>query len=236
MSDRTPRRGFLRRILGGAVAAGLPVSAFETTALARQGGPDDWIKEVRGTNRCLFDCPRHLNGFGLLHVLNYLSTYAAAYKTGAGQVGAAYTLYGIGPGSSIAQGFNDAMWAKYGLGDYHGLKDATGKPYARNPFHRPTKADAHLLAQALQSPNFGLLTDAIVGLGIENLQKMGTKFIMCANALQGWALELEARKKGKAAEIEQDLRSNLLPGVTIVPAMVIAIDRAQKAGIAYNRQ
>ena len=31
--------------------------------------------------------------------------------------------------------------------------------------------------------------------------------------------------KGKAAEIEKDLRANLLPGVTIVPAMVIAIER-----------
>lgn len=33
---------------------------------------------------------------------------------------------------SIALGFNDAMWAKYGLGDYLGLKDKTGKAYARN--------------------------------------------------------------------------------------------------------
>jgi hypothetical protein len=27
-----------------------------------------------------------------------------------------------------------------------------------------------------------------------------------------------------------------LPGVTLVPAMVIAIDKAQEAGIKYNRQ
>jgi hypothetical protein len=29
---------------------------------------------------------------------------------------------------------------------------------------------------------------------------------------------------------------HVLPGVPIVPAMVIAIDRAQEAGIKYNRQ
>jgi hypothetical protein len=28
----------------------------------------------------------------------------------------------------------------------------------------------------------------------------------------------------------------VLPGVTIVPAMVIAIEKAQEAGIRYNRQ
>jgi hypothetical protein len=65
---------------------------------------------------------------------------------------------------------------------------------------------------------------------------MGTKFILCANALGIWCLELEARGKGKAADLEKELRANVLPGVTIVPAMVIAIEKAQEAGIRYNRQ
>ena len=33
-----------------------------------------------------------------------------------------------------------------------------------------------------------------------------------------------------------ELGANLLPGVVRVPAMVIAIQKAQAAGIAYNRQ
>ena len=73
-------------------------------------------------------------------------------------------------------------------------------------------------------------------IGIESLQKMGTKFLLCTNALGGWCLELEARGKGKAEDIQKDLGANMLPGVTIVPAMVIAIEKAQAAGIAYNRQ
>jgi len=81
-----------------------------------------------------------------------------------------------------------------------------------------------------------MLGDGMPEIGIENLQKMGAKFIMCNNALVGWCQELEARGKGKAADIEKDLRANVLPGVTIVPAMVIAIEKAQAAGIRYNRQ
>jgi hypothetical protein len=42
--------------------------------------------------------------------------------------------------------------------------------------------------------------------------------------------------KGKAADIDKEPRANVLPGVTIVPAMVIAIEKAQDAGIRYNRQ
>jgi intracellular sulfur oxidation DsrE/DsrF family protein len=86
------------------------------------------------------------------------------------------------------------------------------------------------------TPNIPALGEAVPALGIESLQKMGTKFIICNNALGLWCLELDARGKGKAPDIEKELRANLLPGVTLVPAMVIAIDKAQEAGIKYNRQ
>jgi intracellular sulfur oxidation DsrE/DsrF family protein len=233
-AEATPRRGFLGRLFGAIAAVSLPLGA--RTAAAQESGPDDWMNEVKGTHRCLFDFPQHKNGMPQLHILNYLNTYAAAYKVAAGQAGAVGTFYSMGQQSSISLAFNDAMWAKYGLGEYLSLKDAAGKPYTRNVFNRPTKDDAHLLMQALQSPAIPALAEAVPALGIENLQKMGTKFLLCANALGGWCLELEARGKGKGPEIEKELRANLLPGVTVVPAMVIAIEKAQAAGIRYNRQ
>jgi intracellular sulfur oxidation DsrE/DsrF family protein len=221
-------------VFGAAAVAGLPVG--DGVAAAQQPAADAWLGEVKGAHRCLFDFPQHKNGFPLLHVLNYLNTYNAAYKTTPGQVGAVGTFYSIGTESSISLAFNDAMWAKYGLGEYLRLKDAAGRPYTRNVFYRPTKADAHLLMQAVQTPAIPALAEAVPALGIESLQKMGAKFLLCANALGVWVLELEARGKGKAADIDKDLRANILPGVTIVSAMVIAIEKAQAAGIRYNRQ
>ena len=230
----THRRDFLGRMLGAAAAASLSLSG--APAAAEGSGSDEWIKEVKGTHRCLFDFPQHKNGFPLLHILNYLNTYAAAYKTTPGQVGAVGTFYSAGTQASIPLAFNDAIWAKYEIGSYTGLKDAEGKAYTRNVFNRPTTKDLHLLMQSIDSPMIPALADAMPALGIENLQKMGAKFILCANALGIWCLELEARGKGKAQDIEKELRANLLPGVTIVPAMVIAIEKAQEAGIRYNRQ
>ncbi|HWW88428.1 MAG TPA: hypothetical protein VNZ26_32760 [Vicinamibacterales bacterium] len=236
-SEKTPRRGFLARAFAVTAAASFPGTLVSTvSAQGQTSGPDDWIKEVKGTHRCLFDFPQHKNGFPQLHILNYLNTYSQAYKTGAGEVGAVGTFYSIGPQSSIALAFNDAMWAKYQLGDYTGLKDKAGKGYTRNVLFRPTKDDGHLLIQAAQTPAIPALAEAMPGLGIENLQKMGAKFLLCANALGAWELELEARGKGKAADLDKELRANVLPGVTIVPAMVIAIEKAQEAGIRYNRQ
>ena len=231
----THRRGFIGRLIGGTAALAAPMIGVRSAA-AQTGAPDEWVKDVAGSNRCFFDFPRHSNGVPLLHILNYLNTYSAAYKTAPGKVGAVGSFYGIGGGSSISLAFNDAMWAKFALGEYTGLKDASGKPYTRNPFHRPTKDEVHLLMQAMQTPTIPMFAGVMPALGIESLQKMGTKFLICANALGAWTAEFEARGKGNAADIDRELRANLLPGVTIVPAMVIAIEQAQGAGIAYNRQ
>jgi hypothetical protein len=237
-NETANRRGFLGRLFG--MSAGVAMfggSRAEAQApTAAPSATDAWIKEVKGTHRCLFDFPQHKGGAPLLHILNYLNTYTEAYKVPAGSAGAVGTFYSIGNQSSIALGFNDSMWAKYGLGEYLGLKDKAGKPYTHNVFNKPTADDAHILIQAFQTPNIPELAPALPALGIESLQKMGTKFLLCANALGAWCLELQARGKGKAGDIEQDLRANLLPGVTIVPAMVIAIEKAQAAGIRYNRQ
>ena len=230
---RWRRRTFLRQMFGTAAAAAIaggPVAASEG------GGPDAWIGGVTGSHRCLFDFPQHKNGMPLLHILNYLNTYATAYKTAPGHVGAVGTFYSAGAQASIPLAFNDVVWEKYKLGAYTGLKDADGKPYTRNVFNHPTEKDLHLLMQAIDAPTIPALAAAVPALGIESLQKMGTKFVLCANALDIWCLELEARGKGKAPDIEAELRANLLPGVTIVPAMVIAIEKAQEAGIKYNRQ
>ena len=241
-TDLTYRRGFLGRIFGAAAAAGLTsIGTAEAqnkaaAPAAPAAGPDAWIGEVKGTHRCLFDFPQHKNGVPLLHILNYLNTYKEAYKVAPGSAGAVGTLYSVGNQSSISLAFNDAMWAKYSIGDYLGLKDAAGKAYTRNVFYQPTKNDAHILMQAFQTPNIPEILDAVPAMGIESLQKMGTKFLLCKNAFGIWCLELQARGKGKAPALQEELMANLLPGISPVPAMVIAIEKAQAAGIRYNRQ
>src|SRR5438552_52777 len=130
-TDLTHRRGFLGRVLGTVAAAGFigagPAEAqtkAPATLASAATDPDAWIGTVKGTHRCLFDFPQHKNGAPLLHILNYLNTYGEAYKAAPGTVGAVGTFYAIGSQSSIPLAFNDAMWAKYALGDYSGMKDA----------------------------------------------------------------------------------------------------------------
>src|SRR5437870_1658176 len=132
--DPTCRRGFLGRVFGVAAAASLPMAEVGAAAQGPPAaahaptgaGPDSWIAKVKGTHRTLFDFLQHKSGFPLLHILNYLNTYKEGYKAAPGSVGAVGTFYGLGNQSSIALAFNDAMWAKYQIGEYLGLKDASG--------------------------------------------------------------------------------------------------------------
>src|SRR5262249_18016114 len=128
-SEKTGRRGFIGRIFGAAAAAGLPMaevaSAQTKAAPAAARRPDTWIAKVKRPHRTLFDFPQHKNGFPPVHILNYLNTYHEAYKSAPGSVGAVGTFYALGPQASIPLAFNDATWAKYALGDYLGLKDAS---------------------------------------------------------------------------------------------------------------
>ena len=235
-AEKTYRRGFLGRMLGAVAAAGLPFGARD--AAAQVSGPDDWIKEVKGTHRCLFDFPQHKNGMPLLHILNYLNTYSAAYKTGAGTGRRRRArFYSIGPQASIPLAFNDAMWAKYGLGEYTGLKDAAGKPYTRNVFNQPTKDDLHLLMDGHPVADDSGARRRDARDWASRACRRWARSSCCAptrSAPGAWNSRRAARARPRI--FRRNCVRTVLPGVTIVPAMVIAIEKAQEAGIRYNRQ
>jgi intracellular sulfur oxidation DsrE/DsrF family protein len=223
----TPRRGFLTRLAGTAAAVGLGGTLPRSLAAQplQASGQDAWLDKQTGAHRCLFDFPANGGGTPLIHMLNYLNTYASAYGTKPGEVNAIGTLYFVGPTSSIPLAFNDAMWEKYKLGAYLNLEDPKTKaPSTRNMFNLPQSGDPVL---------FG---GAFAAAGIANLQKMGSTFLLCNNALGLLVGQLAQQSGATPAAVSADLKANLLPGVVLVPAMVIAIEKAQSKGIAYNKQ
>ncbi len=225
----TPRRGFLTRLAGAAAAltAGSAFSGPLAAAQTQASPHDKWLTVLTGRHRCLFDFPLHGGGLPLIHMYNYISTYKTAYGEPASTLNAIGTFYGPPGGSaSIPLAWNDTVWEKYKIGELLNLNDPDTKaPSKRNMFYRPRAGDPVLASGAF----------AVAG--IENLQKTGANFLMCNNAFMMWMGFLSGSgSKGNPSEIERDIRANLLPGVVTVPAMVIAIEKAQGAGIAYNRQ
>jgi intracellular sulfur oxidation DsrE/DsrF family protein len=71
---------------------------------------------------------------------------------------------------------------------------------------------------------------------IESLQKRGATFILCNNSL-GLFADMVAKARGLQTDaVMADFKANILPGVTLVPGMVVAIEQAQKRGLTYHRQ
>jgi len=227
--DTKNRRIFLGKVLGAATVASLPLAKLSTAAAAVQNDHDKWLDGITGTHKCMFDFPQHKRGAGLVHIYNYITTYVAAYGADVSDISTIGTLYSVGGNSSIPMAFNDDMWGKYKFGEYMSLDDPqTGKPAVRNLFYKTMDGD-----EIPRVGTIGPFPDA----SISALQaNMGTTFLLCNNAMMAQSMDLSRLGYGEVDDILADLKGNIMPGIQVVPAMVIAIEKAQAAGIAYNKQ
>ena len=192
LNGSTPRRGFLGRMAAAVMAAGIPWRRVEarSAGAAQQAGPGDWLEGLNGTYRCLFDSPLHGDGFPLVQMRNYIRTHEQTYQTPPSEVNMVGTLYFTGPQSSQPLAFTDAMWEKYGFGEFMGLTDArTGRPLTRNIFYRPQPGDPIPGGESS---------------GIEMLQGRGATFLTCDNSLGGFSRRLASPTTGNSSGSRRD--------------------------------
>ncbi|HEY8312250.1 MAG TPA: hypothetical protein VIG47_16910 [Gemmatimonadaceae bacterium] len=226
------RREFLGQLAAGAVAVVMTgASAREaraTTPMPMASGPptpsDNWLSQLSGENRQLFDMPDPGSGMGLFHVRNYLDTYRDFYHLTHPAVTPVVTLYN----GTTMLAFNDQMWKKYGLGKPTKVMDGTSSPATSNVFYRAPAGAASL---SLTGAPFPIPADA----SISALQARGAIFLLCNNAFHGWMGMLAAQSGSQPDALAKEFLANMLPGVQLVPAMVIAIGQAQKHGCSYMR-
>lgn len=203
-------------VLAVAAIAPRPDALSASPSGVATANPDAWLQGLTGKHRQLFDAPTANGGIPLVHVMNYYDTYNKAYNTPDRDVNAVLTFYG----STTFHGLSDAMWAKYKLGAFIGEKDAKGTPFTSNPW----RSNPTILGMSLPQAS------------IESLQQRGATFIICNNALGIFAGMVAQAQGLDAATVLADMKANILPGVTLVPGMVIAIDKAHEAGLSYHRQ
>lgn len=206
-----PRRGFLGRLAGAVVAiAAAPATAFARTD--RGDADETWLRGLNGKHRQVFDTGNFRDGKPLSRVANFLDVYAETYGLRDTDLNAIVGVHG----SALGFVFNDSLWAKYELGRRWQVTDPVTKAAAtRNPMVR-------------QDPSY----DWGVDYSLTRLQSRGVRFIACMRSMRGLSMEIAGGRAGAPA-INADLLANLLPGVTPVPAMIVAVNRAQEAGLTY---
>ena len=175
-----------------------------------------WLERVKAPHRQLFDAPQPEGGIPLVHVMNYYETLNKAFGVKDADIDGVLTFYG----GTTFYGLNDAMWAKYKIGEFLGLKNEKGEFVTANPW----RASPTILGMSLPQAS------------IESLGKRGATFSLCNNAL-GLFSGMLAQKRGLDPRVvHEDMKNNILAGVDLIPGMVVAIEQAHRAGLSYHRQ
>jgi intracellular sulfur oxidation DsrE/DsrF family protein len=217
----TNRRSFLGWLAASAVAltSGRPatLSASELRVGDAPDGVDDkdeWLKPMKGRHKQIFDSPGHFNGKALHQVRNYLDAYRERYAAKPGQVNAAV---GVTSGKGAAMLFNDAMWSRYRFGEKYAITDPTSKaPSVRNIFANVRTGDP------LDATN-----------SVDALLREGVAMLLCNNTFKGMITSIAKDTNQSEPDVRTELLANRIPGVVVVPAMVVAMNRAQDAGFTY---
>ncbi|HLQ69684.1 MAG TPA: twin-arginine translocation signal domain-containing protein [Gemmatimonadales bacterium] len=230
MSDSSPnttdRRGFVGAVatLGAGLALGADTRLQSLVAQQPTGASvvasDDWLDHLKGKHRQLFDVPEPEGGTALRHLRNYLDAWRNAFGVGERDVSVVVTLYA----RTTPLGLQDAMWEKYQLGAALSLTDpTTNAPLVRNWFAHPKPGDP--------------VADGEPDTSMEILQKRGVVFALCNNALTRWAgrLAKSGAGGGAAADVHADLVAHALPGVVIVPDVLVTMTKAHERGFGYVR-
>ena len=199
-------------LVASVAAMSAPASPREARA---EGYANAWLKST-AKHRQLFDAPTSGGGILLVHMMNYYDTWNKAYNTPDKDINAVGTFYG----ATTFFGVNDAMWAKYKIGEFLGEKDAAGALATKNPWREAP----FILGMEIRPAS------------IESLQKRGANFILCNNALTIFSGMLAKARGLEADAVYADLKANILPGVELIPGMVVAIEQAHTAGLSYHRQ
>jgi len=205
------RRGFLGTVSAGMLilAGGSSVSEAMPVEPTVQ---EPWLEGLSGKHKQYLDVAAHGQGAPLGRTANLLNAYVESYGLKDSDVNVVFGAHG----TAIAMVLDDALWSKYTLGSHFSIADpATKSPALRNIFAGVGKGQ-------------GGYTPALA-----ELQKRGVRFIACRQAIARLSRELAARDGGDAALINKELLAGLLPGVTGVPAAIVAANRAQEAGLTY---
>ena len=212
----TPRRSFLTRLAILAAASPFGVRPRREAAAQQPVQSDDaWLRRLTGKHRTMFDVEKHRNGHALGQAAAMLEVWRRDYHLEPPHVNLVLGARGTG----IPMLFSDALWARYRLGEqYEVAKPTTKEPLQMNPFST-ANAQAAGLVTAEQT--------------IEALQQRGVLFLACRNTIATASKRFAAAGLGTADEIQHAIEGGLLPGVVLVPAMLIAFTNMHERGVTY---
>ena len=173
---------------------------------------DAWLGRIKGKHRQVFDAPSPNHGYPLAWARVF---YMTNVQVGAAEKDCCAVV--VLRHDAIPMAMNDGLWTKYKFGEAFKVTDgATKSPALRNPFYKPNEGELPLQ-----------------GMSLDKLVETGVIFGVCDMALTVYSKHFGEQMKMSGDDIKSDWVSGILPGVTIIPSGVLAINRAQELGCSY---
>jgi intracellular sulfur oxidation DsrE/DsrF family protein len=225
-ASAVPRRSFLSRLGLGMTAYGA-LAPDAVMAQAPAAGPrwqpgrhaqDDWLDQLPGQHRFVFDTTQ-FDGLG--GALLYANNFFVANKNGYDLGDADLAVVIVVRHNSTAFAYNDAMWGKYGgpMAERANVKDPGTKQAPKvNLFNA-----ASLVAQLPSGGNT-----------LDSLLKRGVHLAVCQMATRRYAGVIAQAAGGSADAVYTELTSNLVSNAHMVPAGIVAVNRAQERGYSFT--
>jgi len=220
------RRSFLTHLGAGVTAAGAAMTTGVSMAPAQSTGSgpwaparhaqDDWFDQVPGKHRLLFDTST-AEGFG--SAVRFANTFLEAnHDYGLNDSDVAVVI--VARHQSTGFAYNEAIWSKYGqlLTRRTNLNDPKTKQAPMFNLYNATGYGASLLNN---------------GVTVESLVKRGVHFAVCNRATHGLADLVAADTKRDAGQVYEEFIGNLFANAHIVPAGIVAVNRAQEHGFTF---
>ena len=226
MSRQAPsspeRRSFFTRFNAGATS--LAALAIGGVAMAKpksaarwepaRHDKDDWLDQVSAKHRMLFDT---ITADGLGEALAFGGNFIRVNKAEYGVESKDLAVIIVVRHHSTPFGYNDAIWAKYGTV----LAPIT-------PVEDPRSKLAPKINIYTSEDYAGLLPSR--GTTLDSLTKQGVQVAVCSVATRGIADVIAGKVGGSADAINSELIANLVPHARMVPAGIVAVNRAQERG------
>jgi intracellular sulfur oxidation DsrE/DsrF family protein len=225
------RRWFLSRLGVGAAAFGAAFGGKPTGADAQAVPPgdgghwqparhaqDDWFEQLPGKHRFFFDTT---TAQGLGHAMLFANNYFVANKNAYGLENGDLAVVICVRHQSTPFAFNDAMWAKYGAGLAQRARFEDPKT-SQAPTVNVYTASGY--GEAL--PNYGITLEAV--------SMRGVHLAVCQMATRASAATIAQKTGGKAEDIYNELVANLVGNAHVVPAGIVAVNRAQERGYSLT--
>ena len=195
--NSAPRRGLFARLMGVALVLGA------TDGDATPVPDSHWPGKLKQRHKQVVDGYSVSGGRPLHYARNFLDSDAP---------GAAASVV-ILRAEALTLAMNDAIWAKYKIGETLKIFDPETKaPATRNPY---LHGDLH--------------DDPVV----ERMLAAGIVFGACNMALHGLSKRLAPNAGVTAEDAANEWTANVVPGITVIPSGVWGLNRAQEAGCTY---